>query len=285
MKTIVFPAFLMSSSTCSSRAPSKRPVGEIARETQALGGYLNAYTYYDRTVYHTEVPAENMKKALDIQADALWNSTYDAGRIEERNRSRLAGEQPQAGQSTGRGFRKTLCDRIPATPDDAVAHRYAGRLARADTRRHRGYVKKYYRPSNIILSIAGQLDIEQTIAEVVKLYGNIPADDAPIDRDAGPVEAEQTDVRYDWQRGPIEQNHVAFGFHTPGVLATDARALEVLAAILGEGRASVLTQYLRDEKGLITSGSAGLVAFRDLGFFEMDLETARPLEAQDGAPR
>src|SRR6266536_5769372 len=59
----------------------KRPVGEIARQTQALGGYLNAYTYYDRTVYHTEVPAENMKKALDIQADALWNSTYDAGEL------------------------------------------------------------------------------------------------------------------------------------------------------------------------------------------------------------
>src|SRR5919108_6000589 len=60
------------------KGTTKRPVGEIARETHGLGGYLNAYTYYDRTVYHTEVPAENMKKALDIQADALWNSVYDA---------------------------------------------------------------------------------------------------------------------------------------------------------------------------------------------------------------
>ena len=60
------------------KGTAKRPVGDIARETQALGGYLNAYTYYDRTVYHTEVPAENLKKALEIQADALWNSTYDA---------------------------------------------------------------------------------------------------------------------------------------------------------------------------------------------------------------
>src|SRR6266705_6582190 len=65
------------------KGTSKRQVGEIARETQALGGYLNAYTYYDRTVYHTEVPAENMKKALDIQADALWNSTYDANELKK----------------------------------------------------------------------------------------------------------------------------------------------------------------------------------------------------------
>src|SRR5437867_10727902 len=49
------------------KGTSKRPVGEIARQTQALGGYLNASTYYDRTVYHTDVPAENVKQALDIQ--------------------------------------------------------------------------------------------------------------------------------------------------------------------------------------------------------------------------
>src|SRR5437762_13791170 len=60
------------------KGTSKRAVGEIARQTQALGGYLNASTYYDRTVYHTEVPAENLEKALEIQADALWNSVYDA---------------------------------------------------------------------------------------------------------------------------------------------------------------------------------------------------------------
>src|SRR3990172_13201855 len=51
------------------KGTAKRPVGQIARETQGLGGDLNAYTYYDRTVYHTEIPAENLKKALEIQAD------------------------------------------------------------------------------------------------------------------------------------------------------------------------------------------------------------------------
>src|SRR2546422_6502541 len=65
------------------KGTSKRPVGEIARQTQGLGGYLNAYTYYDRTVYRTEVPAENMNRALEIQADALWNSTYDANELKK----------------------------------------------------------------------------------------------------------------------------------------------------------------------------------------------------------
>src|SRR5213594_4414440 len=37
------------------KGTARRPVGEIARETKTLGGYLNAYTYYDRTVYYTVV--------------------------------------------------------------------------------------------------------------------------------------------------------------------------------------------------------------------------------------
>lgn len=265
------------------KGTSKRPVGAIARETQALGGYLNAHTYYDRTVYETEVPAENMNKALEIQADALWNSTYDAGELkkeievvlQENNRKldnppAVASEKLYAtafDQHRMRRWRIGTPEGLRAlTRDDIVA-----------------YVKQYYRPSNIILSIAGQLDIEQTIAEVVRLYGNAPDGDKPLERDHGPAEPEQTAFRYQWQRGPIEQDHVALGFHAPGVLSNDARALEVLAAVLGEGRSSVLTQYVRDEKGLITSGSADYSGFDDLGYFEIDMETSQPLEAQTAA--
>src|SRR5262244_3528160 len=63
------------------KGTAKRGVGQIARETQTLGGYLNAYTFYDRTVYHTVVPAENVIKALDIQADALQHSAFDAAEL------------------------------------------------------------------------------------------------------------------------------------------------------------------------------------------------------------
>ena len=35
----------------------RRGPGELARETQLLGGYLNASTIYDKTVYYTVIPA------------------------------------------------------------------------------------------------------------------------------------------------------------------------------------------------------------------------------------
>src|SRR5262245_10696816 len=262
------------------KGTSKRKVGEIARQTQALGGYLNAYTYYDRTVYHTEVPAENLKQALDIQADALWNSVYEADELKkeievvlQENNRKL--DNPPAVSSEKlyeTAFQQHRMKRWRiGTPEGLRA------LTRDDVV---DYVKKYYRPSNIILSIAGQVDVEDTINAVVRLYGGAADGDTPLERDKGPDEPEQKGVRYGWQRGAIEQSHVAMGFHTAGVLSDGARPLEVLAGILAEGRASILNQYVRDEKGLITTSSAGLHAFADQGAFEVDFETAKPLEAE-----
>src|SRR5437867_6108523 len=56
-----------------------RGVGEIAKQTKAAGGHLNAHTIYDNTVYHTVLPSSAVERGLQIQADAYANSLIDAG--------------------------------------------------------------------------------------------------------------------------------------------------------------------------------------------------------------
>jgi zinc protease len=63
------------------KGTKKRGVGEIAKETKASGGYLNAHTIYDNTVYYTVLPSSGFAKGLDIQADAYANSVIDAGEL------------------------------------------------------------------------------------------------------------------------------------------------------------------------------------------------------------
>src|SRR5882672_5416064 len=172
------------------KGTGKRPVGEIARETQGLGGYLNAHTYYDRTVYYSVVPSESTKKALDIQADALWNSTFDATELkreievvlQENNRKldnppAVALEKMFATafeQHRMRRWRIGTPEGLRAlTRDDVVA-----------------YYTNHYEPSNIILTIAGQVNVEETLAQVVKLYGDVA--DLAGERDPGPAEPAQT---------------------------------------------------------------------------------------------
>src|SRR5829696_2370008 len=55
-----------------------RGVGEIARETKASGGYLNAHTIYEHTSYETVLPSSGFLRGLEIQADAFANSLIDA---------------------------------------------------------------------------------------------------------------------------------------------------------------------------------------------------------------
>src|SRR5215510_3994859 len=149
------------------KGTAKRPVGAIARETQALGGYLNAYTYYDRTVYHTEVPSENMNKALEIQADALWNSTYDAGELkkelevvlQENNRKldNPSAVTPEKLYATAFQQHRMKRWRI-GTPEGLRALTHDDVVA---------YYTNHYQPSNIILTIVGRVNTEEMIAEVV----------------------------------------------------------------------------------------------------------------------
>src|ERR1700678_2235043 len=50
----------------------------MAQEIQDLGGHLNAYTSFDRTVYHVDLPSDHAPAALEILGDAVFNSTIPA---------------------------------------------------------------------------------------------------------------------------------------------------------------------------------------------------------------
>src|SRR6195952_4742376 len=58
-----------------------RNVGEIARQTKAVGGYLNAGTIYDHTSYYAVLPSSGFVQGLEVQADAFARSVIDAGEL------------------------------------------------------------------------------------------------------------------------------------------------------------------------------------------------------------
>jgi zinc protease len=263
------------------KGTGRRVVGQIARETKALGGSLNAYTNYERTVYQTVVPSDNAVQALDIQSDALFNPTFDAGE--------LAREIEVVLQENNRKLdkpRAVAVERLYATSFEEHRMRRwrigSPEQLRALTREDvADFYQAYYQPSNIILAVVGQFDREEMLDHVVRFYGD--RSDTPVERDRGPVEPLQSTFRYNWERGPIEYSHVALGFHVPDRLSSDAYVLDVLSAILTAGRASRMNQFLRDELGVIHSATSSFVGFDGLGYFQLRLETSAPLEAEVAA--
>jgi zinc protease len=64
------------------KGTEKRKVGDISKEIEELGGYLNGFTSYEATAYQITLPKENFSKGLEILFDALKNSSFDPLEIE-----------------------------------------------------------------------------------------------------------------------------------------------------------------------------------------------------------
>jgi zinc protease len=247
-----------------------RGVGEIAKETMASGGYLNAHTIYDHTSYYTVLPASRLAEGLAVQSDAYANSVIDAGE--------LARELEVIIQEVRR---KT--DNPPALATESLyallfdQHRIRRwRIGDPDRLRTftredvRGFYRTYYYPGNTILSIVGDVDPEATLALVETYYGALP--DHRIVRDRGPAEHSVAGLRDREWSGDIAQAQLLFGWRTGGTLDPDTPLLDIAAAALGGGRASRLYRAVR-ERQLASSITAYNYTPTELGVFVIQAET------------
>ena len=241
-----------------------RGVGEIARQTKAVGGYLNAATIYDHTLYYAVAPSSGFAQALDVQADAYRNSLIDEaelGReleviIEEAKRK---ADNPAA--VAIETFYETMHDthrirRWRIGREDGLR-----KLTRADLVR---FYRNFYRPSTTVLVVVGDVDPARAFDEIEQRYGDIPAGEP--DRSHGPAEQGAPGFRYRELAGDIAQTQLVIGWRTPGTLHPDSAPLDMLATVLGAGRASRLYRSTRERK-LVSSITAYNYTPRDIGAF------------------
>ncbi len=256
-----------------------RGVGDIARQTKAQGGYLNAGTIYDHTSYYTVLPASGFAAGLAIQADAYANSLIDADEL-AREIEVIVEEAKRKADSPHAVSTETLFELLH---DRHRMRRWRiGREPglRALTRDHvHSFYRRYYRPANTVLAIVGDVDADEAMRLVERLYGALS--DAPVARDRGPVEPPRRDFRLREWTGDISRAEIAMGWRTPPVAHPDAPRLDVVASVLSAGRSSRLYRAVRDRQ-LASSIMAYQYVPVDLGVFVVHA-TARPEHALDCA--
>ena len=251
------------------KGTEKRGVGEISKETKASGGYLNAGTIYDHTSYYVVLPSAGFEAGLEIQADAYANSVIDAEEL-RKELEVIIQEAKRKADNPGAVANETLFELLH---DRHRMRRWRiGREPglRALTRDHLvGFYRNFYRPSNTILSIVGDVDPDETLALVERLYGAI--NDSPVSRTPGPEEPDHHGFRFRELSGDIAQTQLAMGWRTPHTLHADTPLLDLAAAVLGTGRASRLYRAVRERK-LAASVSAYNYTPTELGVFVVHAE-------------
>jgi zinc protease len=256
-----------------------RGVGEIAKQTKAVGGYLNAATIYDHTSYYTVLPSSGFVHGLEVQADAYANSLIDSEELAReleviiQEAKRKADNPPAVATET---LYELLHDRHRIRRWRIGREPELRALTRDSLLR---FYRNFYHPGNTVLTIVGAVDPDAALAQVTRLYGSLPSGEPT--RMPGPSEEGVASFRYREWSGDIGQSQLAFGWRTPGTLHPDSPALDLAAAILGTGRASRLYRAVRERK-LATSVSAYNYTPTELGVFVVHAETP-PATTPDAA--
>jgi predicted Zn-dependent peptidase len=239
----------------------RRSARDIVVEIEDVGGFLNAYTGREQTAYYAKVLADDMPLVVDILADILQNSIFDAEEL-SRERAVVLQEIGQAEDTPD----DIIFDHFQETayPDQAMGRPVLGRAEIVrDLPRDivAGYMASRYRAGQMVLAASGQVDHDALVAMAEKLFSGLPGGAVP------PTEG----ARYAGGDGrfarELEQVHLALGFHGVNYADPDYYVAAVLSQLLGGGMSSRLFQEIREKRGLVYSIHSFTSSFADGGIF------------------
>ena len=259
------------------KGTERRAVGQIARDVEGVGGDINAWTSFDETVYHLVLPSRHFDDGLDILADVLQHSAFDAGELERELKvvlEELKQGEDNPGRVASQALFATAFNRHPYRRPVIGSARTVRGLTRA---RLVDFFRAHYVARNMTLVLCGDLDPARATAEVRRLFGGMRAGEKRAA--APPQEPAQKAPRVKIVTSDVREAHAQLGFHIPSVRHEDAPALEVLALILGHGESSRLDATLRRERELVNDVFAYAYAPRDPGLFVLGA-TTRPAEIE-----
>src|SRR6201997_2433129 len=240
----------------------------IAQKIQDVGGYINAYTSFDRTVFWIDVPKAGVTTALDVLADAMMNSTLPPDEYQK--------EQEVIRREFAMGFDDP--DRMVSQLLFATAYqRHPYRLPvigqmevynQLTQDQVMQYYKSRYVPNNLTFVVVGDVDAQKVRLQLTELFKPYPEKSLqPLFIPAEPPQLGRREVH---QEFATELTHLSMAWHIPEVTNPNVPALDLLSTVLGDGRSSRLYRRVREEAGLAFSISAFSYTPGDPGLFGVD---------------
>ena len=250
------------------KGTAKRGPQDFARTVQEHGGYINAYTSYDRTVYWVDIPAKGVVTAIDLLSDAVMNSTLpDAEFSKEQEVIRrefamgfddpdsVAGKQLFAAAFSEHPLRHPVIGHLEVfdqlTRDDLTA-----------------YYRARYVPNNVFFVIVGDVDadaIRGQLAEFFQPHPRRPLPDVLIPREQPQIGRRERHTEFE-----TELTRFGLAWHVPEITHADMPALDLLASVLGGGRSARLYKRLREGLAIVHGADAWCYTPASAGIFGVD---------------
>jgi zinc protease len=245
-----------------------RSTNEIAQKIQDVGGYINAYTSFDRTVFWIDVPKDGVATALGVLTDAMMNSTLppeEYRKEQEVIRREFAMGMDDPDRVAGLILFGTAYQRHPYRFPVIGEIEIYNQLTQEQVMQ---YYKTRYVPNNLTFIVVGDVDAEKVRQQLTELFTPYPEKSLkPVFIPAEPPQLGRREVHREF---PTELTHLSLAWHIPEVTNPDVPALDLLSTILGDGRSSRLYQRVREEAGLAFGIGAFSYTPGDPGLFGID---------------
>ncbi len=253
------------------KGTSTRSAKQIAEEFDMIGGYLNAYTGKEQTVYYAKVLKENFPKAIEILSDLLYNSSYQNEELIREKKvilEEIAEIYDDPSDLVYELFQSKQYENQQAGKPIIGTCESVNNITREEIIK---YITNRYLTNNIIIGISGKVeykDVEMLIEDYFQLrqphnFSTLNSKDDAIPQNVkhigGSILLEKD----------IQQTHIVIGFPGISFHHPDYYTYQVASLIAGGSMASRLFQEVREKRGLVYSISTSAQSYSTFGSWEI----------------
>jgi len=222
---------------------------QIGKFSDEFGGLINAYTTSDHTCYHAVAPSRYFDKVLFLLSHCYTEATFPEKEVETQRgviESEIAKDLDEPMRVLWRQLMTTMFRRHPIRYATIGTKELFSQLRRDDLFK---YYRRMYVPENTIVVVAGDVKQQEALSKAKKAFQHFSARPfAPI---VLPAEPRQLQMRSSVVEMDVRLAYLMLGYRTVPLQHPDLYALDVLAAILGNGRSARLVQSIKHKQCLV----------------------------------
>jgi predicted Zn-dependent peptidase len=247
------------------KGTERRPTSkEITQDIEGVGGIINGGTDKEITVYWCKVASPHFSIALDVLSDLLLNSRFDSKDIEKERQ--VITEEINMNLDMPQQRVNMLIDELlwPEQPLGREVTGYKDTVSSLAREQLLNYLARRYMPNNTVLSVAGNIQHEEAMAQIKPLFDKWPAGELVTDYTTND---KQTEARLRVEPKDIEQAHLCLAVHGFSRSHPQRFTIDLLNTVLGGGMSSRLFTEIRERRGLAYDIHSYTEHFLDSGSF------------------
>ncbi len=212
---------------------------------------FNAGTSVDYTIYTVELPSNKLELWAMLESDRLKNAVLREFYVEReavKEERRMVVETRPGGKL----YEQFMAASFTAHPYGMPIIGWPSDIAMLNRKKAEDFFRIHYAPNNSVMVIVGDINVEKTIKLIEKYFGDIPSQPLPDEVTVQePTQEGERRIEVEFDAEP----QMMIGFHKPTIPHFDDYVLDMISAILSDGRTSRFYKNIVEEGIAVSANS------------------------------